>query len=84
MRVRARRARAGGQRRRGGEGQESCVLRAQTHHDTQELNASMITPPAQPRWTKVDGRPSTPAPTIAVSEWYAASFLQWAGSRAGG
>jgi hypothetical protein len=38
------------------------------HHDTQKLKSSTTSPPAQPSAAKVEGRPSTPAPTMAVTE----------------
>jgi len=46
-----------------------------THQDTQKLNSKTIKPPAQPSGTKVEGKPSTPAPTMAVTLWNAASCL---------
>jgi hypothetical protein len=38
-------------------------------------------PPAQPRWENVEGRPSTPAPTMAVMLWYRMSPLNSRNSR---
>lgn len=36
---------------------------------TQIENRRKMAPPAQPRWDRAAGRPSTPAPTIAVMLW---------------